>query len=203
MEIARGAEAVVYLTDGKITKERISKSYRNKELDSKIRKRTTRFETRLLERASKIVRAPKVLSSCEREMKIEMEYIKGEKLRDQVDKMSAQEKKKVFQNLGKEIAKLHNSDIIHGDLTTSNIIYNGKINFIDFGLGFISPKLEDKAVDLHLLKQALASKHHEHFKELYDAALKGYAKDSKEFKNISERLKKVEARGRYKSKKQR
>src|SRR4030042_1167648 len=49
------------------------------------------------------------------------------------------------------------SHIINGDLTTSNMILNpdNKLYFIDFGLSFHSNKIEDKAVDLHLLKQAL------------------------------------------------
>lgn len=199
-KISQGAEAIIYLDGNKIVKERISKSYRHPELDAKIRKRTTRFEARLLERAREIVPAPKVLKSCEKEMKIEMEHIEGEKLRDQVSKMSTEERKDVFTRVGKKVAKLHNANIIHGDLTTSNIIYNGKVNFIDFGLGFISPKIEDKAVDLHLLKQALASKHHEHFDECFEAVMEGYSRNSEEFKSLCERLKKVESRGRYKAK---
>ena len=43
------------------------------------------------------------------------------------------------------------------------ILKNGKVYFIDFGLGFFSNKTEDKAVDLHLLKQALESKHYQIF----------------------------------------
>ncbi|MFH1333257.1 MAG: KEOPS complex kinase/ATPase Bud32 [archaeon] len=201
MKIQQGAEAVIHLKNGRIVKERISKSYRHPELDSKIRKKTTRSETRLLERAGAIVPTPKILNSCDKEMKIEMEHIKGEKLRDQVANMSPKERADVFTRLGKKTAMLHNANIIHGDLTTSNIIYNGKVNFIDFGLGSISPKIEDKAVDLHLLKQALASKHHEQFDECFEAVIAGYSKESKEFKQLNEQLKKVESRGRYKNKK--
>jgi len=196
----RGAEASIFLESGKIIKERISKSYRHPELDSKIRKRTTRFEARLLERASEIITVPKVLGSCDKEMKIEMEHIDGKKLRDLVDTMTPRERKNVFTRVGKKVAKLHNSNIIHGDLTTSNILFNGKLYFIDFGLGFISPKIEDKAVDLHLLKQALASKHHKHFEECFSATIEGYSKESKEFEELKKRLEKVESRGRYKSK---
>ncbi|MCX6749275.1 MAG: hypothetical protein NTW17_00835 [Candidatus Pacearchaeota archaeon] len=72
-----------------------------------------------------------------------------------------------------------------------------KIFFIDFGLGFISPKIEDKAVDLHLLKQALEAKHFTHWYELFNEVLKGYS-FSKNSKQVLKQLKKVEARGRYK-----
>ena len=72
-----------------------------------------------------------------------------------------------------------------------------KIFFIDFGLGFISQKLEDKAVDLHLLKQALEAKHFKNWEILWKEVEKGY-KSSKDATKVLERLKAVERRGRYK-----
>ena len=100
--------------------------------------------------------------------------------------------------IGKDIAKLHDNNIIHGDLTTSNmILVKDKIFFIDFGLGYTSHKLEDKAVDLHLLRQALEAKHFKHYKTLWKAVESGY-KTSKNSKTTLERLIAVEKRGRYK-----
>ncbi len=199
-KIAQGAEAIIYLKDGKIIKERLKKKYRHVEIDKRIRKKTTRFESRLLEKAAKLVPAPKVHSCCDKAMIIEMEFIEGKKLRDAINDMSSEERKDVFKRVGKKVAKLHNSDIIHGDLTTSNMLVREKIYFIDFGLGFISTKIEDKAVDLHLLKQALKSKHHEHFEELFDAVMHGYKEEIEDFKKLHERFEKVELRGRYKRK---
>ena len=72
-----------------------------------------------------------------------------------------------------------------------------KVFFIDFGLGYISKKIEDKAVDLHLLKQALEAKHFRHFKELQDEVFKSYKKENLEAKKIFERITAVERRGRY------
>ena len=69
---------------------------------------------------------------------------------------------------------------------------------IDFGLGFISHKFEDKAVDLHLLKQALEAKHFKYWKELVKEVFKSYEK-SKNSRIVLERLKAVEKRGRYKN----
>ena len=107
---------------------------------------------------------------------------------------------KILESIGEQISKLHDNNIIHGDLTTSNmIVKEGKVYFIDFGLGFISNKIEDKAVDLHLLKQALESKHHENWEESFNEILRGYNK-SKNFKDVINRLDKVERRGRYKLK---
>jgi Kae1-associated kinase Bud32 len=72
-----------------------------------------------------------------------------------------------------------------------------KVYFIDFGLGFESKKAEDKAVDLHLIKQALEAKHFNHFERFFQAVLEGY-KSSKHHIATLARLKAVEKRGRYK-----
>ena len=73
-----------------------------------------------------------------------------------------------------------------------------KVYFIDFGLGFISAKMEDRAVDIHLLKQALESKHFNNWEKIFESFFKGY-KISKDYNKTLERFKKVEARGRYKA----
>ena len=105
-------------------------------------------------------------------------------------------------SLGKEIGRkvgiLHQNEIIHGDLTTSNMILGSEIYFIDFGLSFFSTKIEDMAVDLHLLKQALESKHYEIFEKCFSAVLSGY--DHPKRKEILTRFNTVEARGRNKLK---
>ena len=129
-------------------------------------------------------------------MIITLEKIEGEKLRDVINSI---DKKEVFTKVGKKIARLHNEHIIHGDLTTSNILIHDKVYFIDFGLGFVSTKVEDKAVDLHLIKKALGSKHYKHAEECFKYILEGYKKESKEFSEVMTRLEKVEKRGRYKS----
>jgi TP53 regulating kinase-like protein len=196
--IAQGAEAKVYFKDGTVLKERIVKEYRHAEIDKVIRKSSTRSEAKLLGKASELVPVPRVLEHCDREMLIKMEFVEGEKLRDLVEKFSVKERKDVFFRVGKKIAKLHNNDIIHGDLTTSNLIVKDKIYFIDFGLGFVSTKVEDKAVDLHLIERALDSKHYKHSEECFESILEGYASESKEFEKIMERFKKVALRGRYK-----
>ena len=96
-----------------------------------------------------------------------------------------------------KVSKLHSHDLIHGDLTTSNVILSGdEVFIIDFGLGFVSKKIEDKAVDLHLLKQALEAKHFENWSELFDNFLQKY--EFNESGEVIERLDVVEKRGRYK-----
>lgn len=68
---------------------------------------------------------------------------------------------------------MHSIDVIHGDLTTSNMLLRTpaastsqttsepRVVLIDFGLSYISTLPEDKAVDLYVLERALASTHPE------------------------------------------
>ena len=111
---------------------------------------------------------------------------------------SKEKQNNVIKEAGKQISLLHKNDIIHGDLTTSNMILSkeNKVSIIDFGLGYISKKIEDKAVDLHLIKQALEAKHFKNHEELFKNLIKNYK--SKDSKKVLERLKAVEKRGRYK-----
>ncbi len=197
--IARGAESIIYIEKKNIVKERIKKSYRLSEIDLKLRKYRTRSETKLLERSNKIISTPKVISSSDEDMKIIMEHIKGDLLKDILDGLDEKKLREILVNVGEQIALLHNNNIIHGDLTSSNMILkDNKVYFIDFGLGFISNKVEDKAVDLHLLKQALESKHYKIYENAFSYILEGYKK-CKNFDEVISRLKKVEKRGRYKS----
>jgi TP53 regulating kinase-like protein len=196
--IAHGAEAKIIKLGNKIVKDRIKKSYRISELDNKIRKKRTKAEAKLLLKASKIINCPKPLADPGSGRMIHMPFIDGKKLSEHLDKFPLVKQKQICKQIGENTAKLHDSDIIHGDLTTSNMILkNNKVHFIDFGLGFISHKLEDKAVDLHLLKQALEAKHFENWKILFKEIIKKYKKN-KDSENILKQLEKVEKRGRYK-----
>lgn len=194
--LQEGAEARVYFKDGTIIKERIKKTYRHEKIDQSIRKGNTKREVKLLNKVAKIIPVPKVIESCDKEMVIKMEFIEGRKLRDVVEEI---DRKDIFTRVGRKIARIHNENIIHGDLTTSNLIVNEKIYFIDFGLGFVSRRVEDKAVDLHLIKKALESKHYKHADECFKCILEGYEEESKEFKQIMNRFDKVLKRGRHKS----
>src|SRR3989344_7957524 len=119
--IARGAEAIITLKNNIVTKNRIEKSYRHPELDKKIRKLRTRSEAKILEKATNIINVPKLISSDEFKAQIKMQFIEGRKLADHLEKTDY---KKVCNQIGKQLAKLHDADIIHGDLTTSNLILN-------------------------------------------------------------------------------
>ncbi len=358
--VAQGAEAVLIRKGDVLLKRRNKKRYRITEMDEKIRKLRTRGEAKLLEKAGKIIGVPKVLRVDEGEKEIDMEFIDGLKLSDKLDEMKNQ--KEVCLEIGRNIAKLHDAGIIHGDLTTSNMIWvqldsqaslidkarsarklshhrseplcdrennfskllnelkkldlpnnefavfgsgpmavrgikdsgdldivvksqlwvkltkgkvikdgtyeknskieignievyknwkpwfpnsdelidesdifdgirfvklekvldwkrsfnrekdkgavkliedylsskKGKLYFIDFGLGFANGRIEDKAVDLYLIKEALEAKHFKRFEKYFEAVLKGYKETSKHASEVLKRLEKVEKRGRYK-----
>jgi len=193
--IQQGAEAKIILKGKIIIKDRIKKSYRLKELDEKIRKSRTKREAKILEKAFKLIPVPKIISTDNKE-KIEMEFIPGLKLSENLDKIK--NNIEVCKILGEQIAKLHDNNIIHGDLTTSNMILKAPtLYFIDFGLSYISSRIEDKAVDIHLIKEAFEAKHFENTSSFFKAVLEGY-ESSPNYKDMIQRLKKVESRGRYK-----
>ena len=203
--LQQGAEAIIIQIGNNVLKRRVKKSYRLPQIDEKIRKQRTKAEGKLLVKASKIINTPLVKKVDEKNSEIIMDFVDGKKLSESLDLFPLTEQKKICKMVGTNIAHIHDEDIIHGDLTTSNMIYvdgeekrnDNKVYFIDFGLGFHSHKIEDKAVDLHVLRQALEAKHFQHWKSLFDEVLSGYKK-SKESKKVLEQFKKVEARGRYK-----
>ncbi|MFH1801705.1 MAG: KEOPS complex kinase/ATPase Bud32 [archaeon] len=199
--IAQGAEAVIIKEGDNIIKQRIKKSYRIPELDEKIRKQRTRSEKKLLEKVMQFISAPKIIKTDEKNKEIIMEFIEGKKLSEHLDNFPLVEQKKICRQIGENTAKLHNADIIHSDLTTSNMILkNSKIFFIDFGLSYISKKFEDKAVDMHLFKQAIEAKHFKNWEVLLREFEKGYKFINKlEAEKVFNQLEKVGKRGRYKN----
>src|SRR3989344_6028540 len=120
--IQRGAEAVLIKKEDLVLKRRVVKGYRLKELDEKLRKLRTRSEARLLEKAAKLISVPRVVKVDDKTKEIDMEFISGLKLSDNLDAMKNW--KEVCLEIGENIAKLHDVDIIHGDLTTSNMIWS-------------------------------------------------------------------------------
>ena len=207
--IGRGAEALLIKKGNVLLKRRIKKGYRHEHLDIMLRTSRTRKEAKILRKLYGYIPVPKVknINGMAKkpfglETEIEMEYIKGKLLSNFLDKFSLPKALKICKKVGQNIAKIHDKNIIHGDLTTSNMILKDnkcEVFFIDFGLGFHSSRIEDKAVDLHLLKEALESKHFKKWEIYFNAILEGY-KNSENYKEVIERLKKVESRGRYKGK---
>lgn len=195
--LGHGAEAKVWLENGEVIKERVKKGYRIEELDRDLRESRTKREAKLYKRAEGIV--PKLIREEIQNSSIVVEHVKGELL----EKTIADEKNisEVFLELGKSVGALHSRQIVHGDLTTANVVVSGKrVVVIDLGLSFVSTKVEDYAVDLHVFRQGLFAKHPEIAEECWNRFLEGYAVFSGA-KDVVKRLEKVEKRGRYKRKK--
>ncbi|KAI6096722.1 kinase-like domain-containing protein [Pisolithus sp. B1] len=104
--------------------------------------------------------------------------------------------------IGVEIAKMHLADVIHGDLTTSNMMLRRRskdLVLIDFGLAYHSTLVEDKAVDLYVLERAFASTHPD-AEPLFSSVLASYEKRlGKHWPAIKKRLNDVRLRGRKRS----
>jgi Kae1-associated kinase Bud32 len=200
IEIAQGAEAKLYKDKTRVIKERFSKAYRLPQLDDALRKFRTRRESKILQKLEDLnFPAPHLQEFSDKRMSIVMDFIPGEKLRD-VLRQKNQDFELLAKEIGQKVAKLHQANIIHNDLTTSNIIKHGesgKLNIIDFGLSFFSDKIEDKAVDLFLLDRTLESTHNELYPELFEKVVEGY-KDNPEAQKVLERLEEVKKRGRNK-----
>ncbi len=202
--IQRGAEAILYLRDSErgqeLVKERVSKGYRIPQLDMRIRKQRTRAEAKLMERArASGVAVPKLRT--EDDFRLVMEYIRGRKLKDALNAMGGKERKKVCMEMGGLIAALHQAGVIHGDLTTSNMILSDageRLYLIDFGLGKFSSSVEDQAVDLFLLFEALKAAHFDVLDACWNDVTAAYASRFDKAKDILARLERIKKRRRYK-----
>ena len=187
-EIARGAEAVV--REGKllgmpvVVKERVRKGYRVPQLDERLRRLRTRGEARLLHEAKKAgVLCPVVYSVSDYELI--MSRIEGKLLLE----MAADGR--LLRKTGEALAKLHGAGIAHGDFTTANVmVKRGSVWIIDFGLGGFSDALEEKAIDVLLMKRSLGDA------KGYGVFLQGYRAYG-DSAAVLEKLKEIEMRGRY------
>ena len=193
-KIAQGAEAVLRCEGAAVVKDRVQKGYRIRKLDVTLRRQRTAHEATLLNAARRAgVCTPQVLDVGESVLKMEM--IKGERVKELLDTKNCN---KIGQRIGAAIGKLHTYDIIHGDLTTSNMIVRDEdVCFIDFGLGFQSPKVEDKAVDLYLLYHALESTHWTILDKVWKAILASYRENFAGAEKVIKTLSTIEKRGRY------
>jgi len=204
--IKKGAEASLYLTDwyGRkvIMKNRLPKKYRPSKLDEHIRTYRTIHEPQLMHEAKKAgVPTPTIFLVDLKKATIIMEFIEGKQVKQLLSEVTKGERQSLCLKIGELIGRLHEYGIIHGDLTTSNMIldFEGKIFFVDFGLGEKSKELEARGVDLHLMKRALQSTHFRFTEECFDAVIRGYSKvlGAEIVKNILDKIKEIERRGRY------
>jgi TP53 regulating kinase-like protein len=201
--IYQGAEAKIYKTKymgfNVIKKKRIKKSYRIKNIDERLISYRTKGEAKLMMEARNYgVSVPTIFDVDIEKGIITMDYIAGKRIKDILNELNEKERAVLCKKIGKNIAKFHNNDIIHGDITTSNMILLGdKIHFIDFGLGEKNAEIEAKGVDLHVLMEAILSTHSK-YSDYFDYVLEGYKKELKDDANlIIKKIEEIVKRGRY------
>jgi TP53 regulating kinase-like protein len=183
-------------------KRRLPKAYRLPSLDETIKHQRTIYEPQIIHKAKEAgVPTPTIYLVDVANANVVMEYIEGKQVKQILNHLSQAERRNLCYRIGKLIGRLHSYGIIHGDLTTSNMILtpNGRVFFIDFGLSERTSELEAKGVDLHLMKRALQSTHYRHAKESFEAIIAGYSevvgKDTAE--KVLEKIREIERRGRY------
>lgn len=193
--IKEGAEAkILKLNNTTLKKLRPQKKYRIPQIDNKLRKFRNKREFKILQTLSlNQVNVPKPIEINEKkdEISFTFEYINGIELKKSINK-------NLLIKAFNQIIKMHKLDIIHGDLTTLNMIERKKeIYLIDFGLSEFTKKIEDKAVDLNLFFTCIKNEHPNLYK--YKHELENlYEKELQNGSKIIERLHKIEHRGRNK-----
>ncbi len=195
--INKGAEANLYLDKDTIIKDRVKKAYRVRELDESLRRSRTKREARLISFARRVGVPTPVIRDVDENI-VKMDFIKGKQVKKILNLVSKEERKRLCEEIGKHVGRLHENNVIHGDLTTSNMILKEeRIFFIDFGLGEINDAVEAKGVDLLVFKKSLRSTHYEFEGECFDAFVKGYSSEYEDYGSVLERLSSIEKRGRY------
>lgn len=216
---SQGAEARVwegtFLGRDVIVKERFHKLYRHPTLDSKLTSQRLRQEVRSMLRARKLaVPAPVVYHVDQDTASIYMERVPGHSLKTilQSSDLTEAEQIELMESLGRLIAKLHDGKVVHGDLTSSNVLVVTEndgaggstmairsLVMIDFGLSFFSTIPEDRAVDLYVLERAFTSAHAATGENLFAACLEAYRKSSRNWCSTLNRFADVRMRGRKRS----
>ena len=192
--IGEGAEARVYGTTfiGRpvVVKYRVPKDYREEELDTRLRYERTKQETRIMMRARMLgVRVPHVYD-------VGLDYIIMERFEGRVLYYLKEWEVGWLTRIGEMLSRLHAGNVVHGDFTPANLVLleEGEIGVIDFGLSFLSDKIEDLGVDLLTLKKSLIA-----LNKPVEPMITGYLsyEDNKKREQVVRRMLEIEKRARY------
>ena len=184
-----------------VFKVRNKLTYRHDALDRAIRVQRTIREADMIHRAKQAgVPSPYLYLVDLPNSTIVMEFVRGERMKDFIASIPREESVSLFREFGGNVAKLHSFGIMHGDLTTANVIVGkGGLVMIDFGLSVSSTRLEDQAVDLRLIKETLTGAHPALAKDALEALFQGYAGvlGERRLRAAMRQLRNIEQRGRY------
>jgi TP53 regulating kinase-like protein len=235
--ITQGAEALLYRSTFLLPsvpcalKYRPPKPYRHPTLDQRLTKHRILSEARVLAKCRREgVSVPAVYALDEAAGWLMMEWIEGEAVRIQLNDWLQRRKDngvpegvdddeliRLMVRVGSAVGRLHAVGIVHGDLTTSNLMLSpklsgssngdsfasigfldGEIVLIDFGLASQSTQDEDRAVDLYVLERAFGSTH-PRAESSFGEVLNAYGKSFKGANAVLKKLEDVRMRGRKRS----
>jgi TP53 regulating kinase-like protein len=203
--IYKGAEADIIRGDWQgldaVFKVRNPLGYRLKVMDDAIRRQRTIHEADIIHSARAAgVQAPFLYHVDVPAATLVMEFVDGDRVKDIVGAAPRDMVEGIFEDFGRSVARLHSSGIMHGDLTTANVVKRGReLVFIDFGLAVRTFKLEDHAVDLRLIKETLVGAHSPIAPYALEALFRGYTKGVGPARSRAafKQLQNIERRGRY------
>jgi TP53 regulating kinase and related kinases len=185
-----------------VIKRRVKKEYRNPSLDDRIRHYRTISEASSMHEAKTAgAKVPSVVGVDLDNNTIVMTHLEGTVARDCLDEMDRDEAEKLFRSIGGQVGLLHAAGIVHGDLTTSNVIMSpsGVPFIVDFGMSRRSVEPEDRGVDLHLLQRSIVASHRQDASSMMNAMFRGYeeAAGKKIASSSWRKAQEIARRGRY------
>ncbi len=202
-----GAEAVIYkakfLGIDAIIKWRFPKIFMPRNLDIAFRRDRTEKEAKVMFKLLQAnINIPIPLYIESNDGIIIMEYIDGNTFRELIDHMKEEELCSASRTVGIYVGSMHSIHIVHGDLTTSNVMIEngtGDIYLIDFGLSDFSKRVEDYAVDIHIYFRSIESAHYRYEDILKKCFIDGYSEvvGSEKAMKILKLVDNIRKRGRY------
>lgn len=226
--ITQGAEGRLYKTTYLFPelpcalKYRLPKPYRHPVLDQRLTRQRIVAEARILAKCRREgIAVPAVYAVDEGSGCLFIEWVEGEPVRASLNRWLREhadadagadaEVKALMRRVGRAVGSLHQVGVVHGDLTTSNMmmrpargedgpvgLLDGEIVLIDFGLASQSLHDEDRAVDLYVLERAFGSTH-PRTEVIFDELLEGYKETFKQAHISLRKLEEVRMRGRKRS----
>lgn len=201
MLLKRGAEAELRRIEwhGRkaVEKVRHAKAYRQAALDDGLRRQRIRMEARLMHEVRLLGLSVPLLYDVDLAAhRLVMEFVDGPTVKELLQK-GAEDPIAIARSIGRLVGTLHANGLVHGDLTTSNMIWrDGRIYLIDLSMGEKSGALESQGVDLRLLEEAWTSAHYD-VPEAFEALLEAYRATYPKAEGALTKLREIEERGRY------
>ncbi|GAB7365769.1 hypothetical protein MBLNU230_g7104t1 [Neophaeotheca triangularis] len=217
--VTQGAEALLFRTvfltptTPAALKIRPKKPWRHPVLDARLTRQRILAEARVLAKCQReSVPVPAVLAlDWERGWMVE-EWVGGGTVKAWIKGRGGNGDEAgvagMLRAVGAVVARLHKAGVVHGDLTTSNMMLRGEavaegqspeIVLIDFGLAMQSVSEEDRAVDLYVLERAFGSTHPKEEGLFAETVLAAYGEGYKGAQKVLRKLEDVRMRGRKKS----